>query len=356
MILRKYFSIAILAMAIITCSAGTALPAGHAVILQYHFFGDEHPPSTTVSMDIFRRHLEIIRETGCNVWPLGKVAGYLREGRELPDMCVAISIDDAYRSAYTRALPMLEDFGYPAALFIPAGAVDSGLSGYMSWDQIRDAMKRGIEPASHGYRHGYMIRRLEGESEREWEKRIKGDILLSLKRLKEELNTGIDLFAYPYGEYNNRLKEMVVELGLTAFGQQSGPAGTGSDFAALPRFPVSGIFSDPESFRIKLTSLPLPVESAVPDSPVIGPDDEPPALRLELGEGDYIISTLACYVSGQGRTEVEWIDRKKRLLRVKAEKPLPAGRSRYNFTVRHSRENRYFWYSHLWIKTGRPAE
>lgn len=356
MILRKAFAISILALAMTIYSAGIAGAADHAVILQYHFFGDEHPASTTVSMDVFRRHLQIIRETGCSVWPLGKIVEYLEKGKELPDMCVAISIDDAYRSVYNRALPVLEEFGYPAALFIPTGAVDEGLAGYMSWDQIRDAMKRGIEPASHGHRHIYMLRRLEGESEKEWERRIKKDIMLSLRRMKEELNTEVELFAYPYGEYSSGLKKIVAGLGLTAFGQQSGPAGTGSDFTALPRFPVSGRFSDPESFRIKLTSLPLPVVSAVPENPVIGLDVKTPELRLELAEGKYSLSTLACYVSGQGRTGVDWIDREKLILRVKAEKPLPSGRSRYNFTARHLDENRYFWYSHLWIKTSQAAD
>ncbi|MBD3180557.1 MAG: polysaccharide deacetylase family protein [Candidatus Latescibacteria bacterium] len=352
--MNKYIRSGLLVMMIVFAAAILLFQeprcAGHAVILQYHFFGDEHPPSTTVTLERFRRHLNIIKETGCRVWPLGRVAKHLRSGRELPDSCVAISIDDAYISVYNRALPILEEFGYPATLFIPTAAVDQRLPGYMSWEQIRKAEKRGIEPASHGHSHHYMLRRREGESDSEWERNVRDDIMTSLRRLGEELNTEVFMFAYPYGEYDIRLKKIVEELGVIAFGQQSGPAGKWSDFHALPRFPVSGPYSDPESFRIKIHSLPLPVESARPEDPLIPDSVQSPSLRLDLAEGAYSKSTLACFVSGQGRTDVEWVDRDEGILRVRAKSPLPVGRSRYNFTARHREMNRYFWYSHPWIR------
>jgi len=340
----------LLSLMIMALAAPAAHSADHAVILQYHFFGEEHPVSTTVTLNRFRQHLEIIRDSGCHVLPLSRIIDHLREGRELPDMCVAISIDDAYRSVFNRALPVLEEFGYPATLFIPTGAVDNRLGGYMSWDQIREAKERGIEPASHGHSHKHLIR-LRNESVKDWEKRVKQDILLSVERLEEELDGRIELFAYPYGEYCTRLKEIVGEMGLTAFGQHSGAVGRGSDFLALPRFPVSGPYSDLKSYRIKISSLPLPVESASPENPLIGPDVDAPLLRLDLGGGDYLQSTIACFVSGQGEAEIRWLDSDNGILEVKADNPVPIGRSRYNFTARHREMNRFYWYSHPWIKT-----
>lgn len=354
--LKRISAILLLFLFLSLCMAEWVHSADHAVIVQYHFFGREHPEPTTVSMDRFRTHLSILKEENCHVWPLSKVTDYLRSGRDLPDMCVAITIDDAYKSVLSKAVPLLEEFGYPATLFIPTAAVDAKLPGYMSWDQIREAMSRGIEPASHSHHHRYMVRRLEDETAEQWCGRVREDIVLSVSRLEKELGTEIGLFAYPYGEYNTRLRKITGELGLVAVGQHSGPVGRGSDFQALPRFPVSGRYSDPESFRVKISSLPFPLESADPESPLLDSGSNPPVLRIDFGEGDYIKSTLTCYVSGQGKREIKWIDRNELVLEVRAGDPLPAGRSRYNITARHINVNRYFWYSHLWINMKNRAE
>jgi hypothetical protein len=45
-----------------------------------------------------------------------------------------------------------------------------------------------------------------------------------------------------------------------------------------------------------------------------------------------------------------WEGPKEPTIRVSSPDPLPAGRSKYTCTARHRSENRYFWYSHLWIK------
>ncbi len=322
---------------------------GHAVILQYHFFGEEYPPSTSVSIERFEDHLDAIEKADCRVWPLKKIVQRLREGDPLPDPCVAITIDDAYNSVYTGAFPLLRERGWPATVFVPTAAVDGGMGGYMSWDRIREMQREGIDFASHGHGHIYMLRRLEGESARAWEARIRKDIEVSLDRLESELGERPELFAYPYGEYNSRLKEIVEGMGLVGFGQHSGPVWQGSDFGALPRFPVSGPYSELGSFVTKLKSLPLPVKEAIPGNPGIESGDPPPVLRLKLATGDFTAESLACFVSGQGRVDIEWIDRQGLVLEAAAEKPLPEGRSRYNFTAVSREGGRYYWYSHPWF-------
>jgi len=274
-------------------------PGAHAVILQYHFFGEEHPPSTSVSIQRFKEHLDAIEETGCRVLPLKRIVSHLRAGKDLPDPCVAITIDDAYSSVYTGAFPLLKKREWPATVFVPTASVDGGMGGYMSWDQIRGMREAGIDFASHGHRHIYMLRRMEGESGRDWEARIRKDIEVSLDRLEAELGERPELFAYPYGEYNSRLKEIVKEMGLVGFGQHSGPVWPGSDFAALPRFPVSGPYSELGSFITKLRSLPLPVVEASPENPELGSGDPPP-VHLDGDPAEMLAPLAADGVVGTG--------------------------------------------------------
>lgn len=340
-------SLTVMILAVLTVSSNAA---NHAVILQYHHFGQDTPPSTSVSLAIFDQQLAYIKENGYSVWPLEKIVRYLKDNKALPDKCVAITIDDAYVSVYERAFPKLKEYGFSFTVFVPTEGVDRGLKGYMTWKQMKEMQLFGASFASHSHSHDYLIRRRPGESEREWSWRVKKDIQLSLKLLKEKLGRETLFFAYPYGEYNAALKKIVQEMHLTAFGQQSGPAWSGSGFASLPRFPMAGHYAEMKRFIIIIRSLPLPVISAGLEDPVWNNDKKIPVLRLKLAPGDYKMDTISCYASEQGKIQSRWLDRKALIMEVIANKPLPAGRSRYNCTAMHVEEKRFFWYSHLWIQ------
>ncbi len=337
-------------MAFLFGFAWPCLAADHAVILQYHHFGDDTPPSTSVTLKQFDLQLSYLLEHGYNVWPLEKIISFLKERKGLPDKCVAITIDDAYVSVYERAYPRLRKYGFPFTVFVPTGGVDKGIKSYLSWGQMREMQKYGAAFASHSSSHDYLIRRHEGEGREEWKDRVTKDIKHSLKRLKEETGRTPGLFAYPYGEYNTDLKDIINGLGLTGLGQQSGAVWSGSDFGVLPRFPMAAHYADREQFITKVQSLPLPVKSSVPDEPVLPPGVSMPLLSLTLMPGSYDPDSLACYTGGQGKIHVTWPDRDAHMLEIRAKGPLPKGRSRYNCTARHKKENRYFWYSHLWIR------
>ncbi|MCK4547915.1 MAG: polysaccharide deacetylase family protein [Candidatus Eisenbacteria sp.] len=335
--------------------ATAALAADHAVILQYHHFGSDTPPSTSVTLEQFDRHLAYLEENGYSVWSLERIVSHLRERKDLPGRCVAITIDDAYVSVYEWAFPRLKARGWPFTVFVPTGAIGRESGVYMNWDQMREMQEFGASFAGHGHSHAYLIRREPGESGTEWKRRVTEDIRHSLDRLETELGLRSGLFAYPYGEYDRALREIVLGMGLVGFGQHSGPVWSGSDFGALPRFPMAGRYADMDEFVTKVRSLPLPVVSATPDDPLLPPGESRPLLRLELGPGDYRANSIACYVSGQGVVPIRWVDREKRVLEVSADEALPIGRSRYNITAPNADGTRYYWYSHLWIRPGDKA-
>ncbi|MDY6843005.1 MAG: polysaccharide deacetylase family protein [Thermodesulfobacteriota bacterium] len=327
-----------------------------AVILQYHHFGKDKPRSTSVTLEQFDQHLSYLERNHYTVWPLEKIVSYLKERRQLPHKCVAITIDDAFVSVYERGFPLLKKKGFPFTVFVPTEAIDKRYGSYMSWEQMRKMIPFGATFASHSHRHTSLIKRCSDETEEGWRERIKNDILLSIKRLKEELGHASTLFAYPYGEYDLALKEIIKSLELIGFGQQSGAIWSGSDFLVLPRFPVSGYYADMGEFITKVRSLPLPVLSAEPENPILSFEASIPKLRLKLGAGDYQLDLIACYASGQGKMQIQWVDRENKILEMMAHRPLPVGRSRYNCTAPHKDGKRYYWYSHMWIRKEDNAE
>jgi peptidoglycan/xylan/chitin deacetylase (PgdA/CDA1 family) len=127
--------------------------ADSAVILQYHHFGDDTPPSTSVTMAQFRSHLDYLKTGGFTVLPVEEIVDRLRNGKPLPEGCTGITIDDAYTSVYERAFPLLREYGYPFTVFVTTEGVDKRFDSYMTWEQMR-SMIPGGRPATNG-KSGY---------------------------------------------------------------------------------------------------------------------------------------------------------------------------------------------------------
>lgn len=328
-----------------------------AVVLMYHHFGVEKYPSTNVRLAQFDAHLDYLASAGYEVWPLAKVVEYVLAKKPFPTRVVAITIDDAYLSVYREAYPRLRARGWPFTVFVATDGVDRHFRAYMSWEQLREMQRHGATLANHSATHDYLIRRRAQEDDAQWLARMEQDIRRAQRRLTEELGEAPMLFAYPYGEYNTALARLVTALGFAAFGQQSGPVGLMSDTRALPRFPMAERFAALPDFQQKVASLAFPLERVLPWDPELGAAEkgttslaEAPRMVMRLADSDARLEQLACFVSGQGRVDVHWLNRAKREFVVQAPAPLAAGRSRYNCTAPSRQPGRYYWYSHLWIR------
>jgi hypothetical protein len=232
-------------------------------------------------------------------------------------------------------------------VFVATGPVDLGLNGYMSWDQMREMRAAGVSFANHGASHDYLIRRRPGESRTQWLERVREDVDTAQRRLMRELGGTPLLFAYPYGEYDEAVANLIGGLGYTAFGQQSGAVGRYSDPRALPRFPMAEAYAGLQDFAAKAAMGALPVLEYTPWDPVVV-ETRRPELVVTLGQGEVVREELACFVSGQGRVPVRWLDAGKNRFAVQAREDLAPGRSRYNCTA-PDQQRRYYWFSQQWI-------
>jgi peptidoglycan/xylan/chitin deacetylase (PgdA/CDA1 family) len=91
------------------------------LILGYHGVssGDEHQwdGSLYIPPALLRARLEALRDGGYHVLPLGDAVRRLYEG-QLPPRAVAITFDDGAYDFYTQARPILEEFGFPATVYL----------------------------------------------------------------------------------------------------------------------------------------------------------------------------------------------------------------------------------------------
>ena len=326
-----------------------AFSAGQANVFVYHRFDDSRYPSTNISTQDFRAHLDILRENSFQVLTLGEVVARLKGGTGLPQRCAVITIDDAYQSFLTAGWPLLKKYGYPATLFVSTDSVAGG--DYLSWAELRQLREEGVELGNHSAAHAYM---LDDMDDADWTEQVNADLARSRQAFRDNLGFDPELFAYPYGEFSPELATLVEKAGfIAAFGQQSGVVSAGQEMYSLPRFPMGAGFAAAESFRSKLFMRHLPVNVLSLKSPVLA-QERRPDLSFYINSSDIAESTLKCYVPGQPVCVVEEVEGRDNLYQVRAVQPLEGRRSKYTVTASDRKGQTWYWFSQLlvWPKRG----
>ena len=313
-------------------------------VFVYHRFGDSRYPSTNISIADFEAHLKYLSENGFQVVTLGKALNMLDNNVNIPEKTVVITIDDGYRTFLTNGMPVLRKYGYKATLFVNTDASGSDL---LNWDEIRALEKEGIEIGNHTHSHHYF---LNNDDEDEILRVFREDLEKSKQIFIKELGYSPELFAYPYGEYNNAMKAELRKLGFkAAAAQNSGVLSKYSDRYAIPRFPSAGTYAALNKFIEKSKMRALPVKTAE-NYDLTDWKENPPELKLKLLEpGAIRTSSLNCFVGGTKACSITY-DENTGIITVKADKPLTGRRTKYTVTAASTgKKPSWYWYSFLWI-------
>ncbi len=316
-----------------------------SIVFMYHRFGETTHPSTNIRLEQFERHLNHLQKNNFIVWPLSKIVRHILEGEHIPQKTVALTMDDAYVSIYTKAYPMLKKKKFPFTVFVNTLPIDNASKNYMTWSQMLEMQSNGAEFANHSLSHNFLLP-IDDESEYEWKKRLKHEIEGSQRRLQKELGSSTNenpkLFSYPFGEYSLQTAEFIQGMGYVGVTQTSGPISAQSDTRTLPRFPMSEAFADMDGFSLKLNALALPMASASPLEPLTALNN-PPTLTIKL---NHPIKKMRCYLGNGEKLLLNWISETE--VNIHAKDPLHAPRDRYTCTAPRE-ANKWYWYSHLWI-------
>jgi peptidoglycan/xylan/chitin deacetylase (PgdA/CDA1 family) len=125
----------------------------------------------------------------------------------LSEGLVTISFDDAWRSQFTKALPVLEASGIKATFYITAEPLQKGWDDFMTAEETKAVSAKGHEIGSHTVTHPHLPKTVTAAAERE---------LAESKAYLERLTgTPVITFAYPYGETDARMKPLVEKAGYT---------------------------------------------------------------------------------------------------------------------------------------------
>ena len=182
----------------------TATPPTGFPILEYHMVTEPPPPGAetyVVQPEEFAAQLDYLAAEGYTTITPQDYARARKGKQELPEKPVILSFDDGYEDNYRVILPMLEERGMKAVFYVVTN--DIGLPGYMTWDNLFDMERHGMEIGSHTANH-IPLTTLPSEKQRE-ELRL-SKLMLEWKGLKT-----IYSFSYPTGAYDAGVVAMLAE-------------------------------------------------------------------------------------------------------------------------------------------------
>jgi glycosyltransferase involved in cell wall biosynthesis len=186
-------------------------------ILMYHAVGEPQEAAApfVIPARRFEAQMAWLRRWGYQVISLEQFLACQRERRLPPARSVVITFDDGYRDNYTHAYPILQRHAVPATIFLVAGHIghcnrwdkEGELAGrpLMSWSQLEELARQGIQFGAHSCTHPVLTAVLADQAAAE--------IVSSRQQLAKTLGIPITAFAYPYGEHDRCIQEMVEQAG-----------------------------------------------------------------------------------------------------------------------------------------------
>ncbi len=328
----------LLLVSFLTFLAFNLFAANSAVLIMYHRFGDDRYPSTNIRLDQFDAQLAWLKKGGYHVLPVPEIVDRLQSGESLPDKTVGIIIDDGFETVYTNAWPRLQKAGYPFTLFLATDPI--GSTDMMTWPQVKELAKSNLVTiGAHTATHPYLERLSPADAQ--------ADIARGKQKIIQELGITPTLFAYPYGEYDTQVVDIVKKLGFkAAFAQVSGAIGPQSNFFLLQRFPLNENYGQMDRFKLILQSKSLPIGDLSPADPIVN-NNNPPTIRFTVLNKSLNLKTMNCYATGTvaplklnllGNQQVEIVPVKKFAL----------GRTHVNCTL-PAQGGGYYWNGMLYI-------
>jgi peptidoglycan/xylan/chitin deacetylase (PgdA/CDA1 family) len=159
------------------------------------------------------RHL---RESNHRVIGLGEAVKAIGGAADASRKRVVITFDDGFEDFYTRAFPVLTQYGLRATVFLPTAFILESAAKFkgrdcLTWNQVRELHRAGVDFGSHTVSHPQLTTLSPHELQRE--------VADSKRIIEDKLGCAVESFAYPYAfpdtdrTFKQRLREILAQAG-----------------------------------------------------------------------------------------------------------------------------------------------
>lgn len=200
-------------------------------ILMYHRVAERtvgvSSPTANITPQRFRRQLRGLLDQGFEAWPLNKIISVRNASQQVPSNVFGVTFDDGYQNNLVHALPILEELGVPATIYLATGFLDSDRPfPFDNWDGCRVpgvpavswkplttaechqlASHPLIELGAHTHSHGAFVDDPQA---------LAADLAINLRVLREEFGVERPTFAYPYGAIRHEMVGIVRQMEIAA--------------------------------------------------------------------------------------------------------------------------------------------
>lgn len=182
----------------------------------------------------FRSQMRYLRKHEYNIISLADAVKLIGDKKKIPPKTVAVTFDDGYRDNYLYAFPIIKEYKIPVTLFIIVREVGRAQGDRLSWGEIRDMRSSGLVTiGSHAIGPDPLYKAKSEED-------LKSQIFASKSILEEKLGGRIDLFSYPEGAFDAKIRRLVIDAGyIGAVATNPGRDYPADDVFALKRLRIS---------------------------------------------------------------------------------------------------------------------
>ena len=299
--------------------------------IMYHRFEENKYPSTNIRIDIFKKHLEIIKKSKFEFYHPEDFENDFEKPKKQKK--ILITIDDAFESFYENAWPILKKNKIPFLLFVSTEPV--GKKGYMTWEQIKEIEKSEFGVIGHhSHSHDYLI-------DKKYQEFVL-DIKKADKIFLNEIGYIPSLFSYPFGEYSKEMTEYISKNFNISFGQHSGVIDVNKEKYELPRFPINEKYGELKRFNSIINYSPLEYKSLKPIEKKLDHKKNPPQFSVEFFNEQKNLENINCYSNEGGKWERSNIKIKESKLSIKFREPFIPRRGRINCSLNDDGKWRWF--------------
>ena len=299
--------------------------------IMYHRFNESKYPSTNISMDIFIRHIGLIKGSNLNFYYPKEFVEEFNNAKK--NKKILLTVDDGFRSFYENAWPYLKKNQIPFILFVSTKPV--GNNGYMTWEQIKEIDKYEFTMIGHhSHSHDYLIDKSQDQ--------FLNDMKTADQIFQNKLGYIPTIFSYPFGEYSKFMKDYVSQKFEIAFGQHSGIIDVNKDKFELPRFPINEKYGELSRFKSIIKYFPLEYESLNPEEKKLSNTNNPPNFKVKFFDNQKNLNNINCYSNEGDKWEKSNISIINNELTIKFREPFLPRRGRVNCSLNDNGKWRWF--------------
>ena len=215
------------------------LAQAHIFVL--HRIDDFRHPYTNTSSKELKKYLDYLKSHNYKVVKLSALIEMIKEKKPI-DKVVVFTVDDSYKSFYKNGLPLFKKYRYPFTLFVYEKATTYKWGDFMSWKQVKEAAKYG-ELGVHSWAHPHLPSLSD--------KAIIKDTKKAIEAFKKYMGYVPDIYSYPYGEYDKRVKNIIKKFFPYIVNQNPGAIDFTTPLDDMDRIALTGKVNIAKKLKLK---------------------------------------------------------------------------------------------------------